>query len=436
MNPDPDYWPYDYSEQDWQACLRVLQNAARQPDAVPELQAFKTLISGIYKTARRQHRHERAEERLAHDQALLKATGKVRGSASQLAAGARLLKPVYCYSCKTAYTELDVYYHRLCPPCAEEHRARRGQLPNLCGRYALVTGGRIKIGHAAALRLLRCGAEVWVTSRFPALAAVEFGKAADYLDWRDRLHFLGLDLLDLGGLEVLIARLYDELPQLDILINNAALTLWQPPAAKRFLQTQEAELQGTGIPAAVDLNALLPVPLSGESPHSPQPALDGSHNSWLLELERVPAREMLEVTVINQVAPMMLCSQLKGLMLRSPHPLRWIVNVTAIEGQFSDSLKMTQHAHTNAAKAALNMITRTIAVAYAADGILVNAVDPGWVSVDQHAHKYDPHSPVPRQVPPLDGEDAAARILAPIHDAFAGQLHVGKLFKNYRICDW
>ncbi|MGV3523237.1 MAG: SDR family NAD(P)-dependent oxidoreductase [Candidatus Sericytochromatia bacterium] len=438
-------WPHPYSEQDWLGCLRVLEAASETPDQVPDLQRFKTLVSGIYKAARKQKRKDSETARTAHDEALLNATGRVQQQEPDTAhpqGDTQLLKSRFCYSCKALYQQLDSYYHRLCPDCAQLHRERRALNPDLSGRLALVTGGRIKIGHATALRLLRGGAQVYVTSRFPALATAQFAAAADYAAWRDRLQIVGLDLLHLGGLEALIAQLYDRLPHLDILINNAALTLWQAPPIYRALQQQESQARlelEPGLLAnagASKAEMALPALMLGTHAHSPQAAPDGSHNSWLLELDQVPAREMLEVMVINQVAPMMLCSQLKALMQRSPHPERWIVNVTAIEGQFSDPLKQSKHAHTNAAKAGLNMLTRTAASAYAEDGILMNAVDPGWVSVDQHALKYAQQEPRAQQIPPLHTDDAAARICAPIYDSLLGQPQWGKLFKNYEVCDW
>ncbi len=239
------------------------------------------------------------------------------------------------------------------------------------------------------------------------------------------------------------------------MINNAALTLWQPPAHYQALSDQDALLLGSVRPLGLLAEPQIPQvqqrpsglvqqdrfspPVTGVVWETFQPLpspVSAEHNSWLLELDQIPAREMLEVQVINQIAPMMLCSQLKGLMQRSPFEWRWIVNVTAIEGQFSDPLKQSKHVHTNAAKAALNMLTRTAASAYAQDKILMNAVDPGWVSSDQHAAKQAQTGKVPHKIPPLAMEDASARICAPILDCLSGQPIWGKLLKNYQVIDW
>ena len=76
----------------------------------------------------------------------------------------------------------------------------------------------------------------------------------------------------------------------------------------------------------------------------------------------------------------MLNARLKPLMLRTPERDKHIVNVSAVEGQFYRKFKTTRHPHTNMAKAALNMMTRTSATDYAADGIHMNSVDTGWVT--------------------------------------------------------
>jgi NAD(P)-dependent dehydrogenase (short-subunit alcohol dehydrogenase family) len=447
MNNPPQDWPYPFSEEDWQSCLNVLQHAALEPDQVPDLEAFKTLVTGIYKAARKHKRKAQLQARQEHDLQLLAATERVQAelpSSASAPAEAQLFQGKYCYSCKEKYHQVDSYYHRLCPDCADLNRQHRNHSLDLSGRIALVTGGRIKIGYATALRLLRSQAQVWVTTRFPAQAAQTFALEPDFDQWQSRLKIVGLDLLNLGDLESLIASLYQTLPHLDILINNAALTLWQPPAYYQALLATESHLQGEV--AALGLLANMPhhpallratdqVPNWTTLQTLPSP-VSADHNSWLLELDQIPAREMLEVQVINQIAPMMLCSQLKSLMLRSPFEWRWIVNVTAIEGQFSDPLKQSKHVHTNAAKAGLNMLTRTAASAYAQDKILMNAVDPGWVSSDQHAAKQAQTGKVPHKIPPLALEDASARICAPILDCLAGYPVWGKLLKNYQIIDW
>jgi NAD(P)-dependent dehydrogenase (short-subunit alcohol dehydrogenase family) len=103
-------------------------------------------------------------------------------------------------------------------------------------------------------------------------------------------------------------------------------------------------------------------------------------NSWRLRMHEVETPELLEVQLVNAIAPYILNARLKPLMLRTPGSHKHIVNVSAIEGQFYRATKTDKHAHTNMAKAALNMMTRTSAPDFVKDGIHMNAVDTGWIT--------------------------------------------------------
>ena len=156
-----------------------------------------------------------------------------------------------------------------------------------------------------------------------------------------------------------------------------------------------------------------------------------------MTLSQVPSPEMLEVQLVNAVAPFILCSKLKELMLRHPTNEKHIVNVSAMEGQFARRTKTDKHPHTNMAKAALNMMTLTSAPDYAASGIFMNAVDTGWVTDEdpillsnrkQEEHDFQP---------PLDIVDGAARICDPFFSGLITGKHVwGKFLKDYAVCEW
>ncbi len=396
-------------------------------------------------------------------------------------------KFIGCYICKEFFFRRHFFYHSHCPRCGDLSYRKRLQSADLSGMVALVTGGRVKIGYMTGLKLLRAGATVIVTTRFPHDAARRYAQEADFAKWSDRLRIYSLDLRHLPSIERFIQYLFATYPRLDILINNAAQTVRRPPAFYAHLLSFEAlphEELPNGMQAllitesattahAIAASAVLPaVPvLDGASEAlttsrpvetlplsvalSQVPVLPGdelhdatafppdrydrhgqqvdlrSHNSWVAKLEDIAVPELLEVQLINAIAPTILIGQLKPLMTRHRTRSGYIINVAAIEGRFA-STKLTYHPHTNMAKAALNMLTYSSAPDFARENIYMNSVDPGWVSLQNPANR-----PVPEAVVPLDEEDAAARICDPIFTGLAtGRNEYGKFFKDYAVTDW
>ena len=451
-----------------ETCLRVLQRISDSHGTIRRSDMFNGLISKIYREGKRYDLRTERNRQQSEDRAVQATTGMVQIQRDALSATAlppftpairTLNQPESCYICKLDYTEVHFFYHLLCPRCAEYNYRMRHLRADLSGRTALITGGRVKIGYQTVLRLLRDGAKVIVTTRFPHAAARRLYAEPDSADWAERLHLYGLDLRNIPAVESFAHHLQHTEPSLDIIIHNAAQTIRRPPGFYKELVAQEQNPQASlsaearrlviqGAPSTLaisDSSALLPGVLPSVTDVLPADRLEDNEeradsrnsNSWLLRLDEVSAPEMLEVQLVNSVAPFLLNSRLKSLMMRSSFGRRFIVNVSAMEGQFTRH-KTVFHPHTNMAKAALNMMTRTSGEDYARDGIYMNSVDTGWVTDENPTEKRSRVQDERGFFPPLDIIDGMARIYHPIAEGINEEKEplFGLFLKDYASCPW
>ena len=455
------------------------------PDFVTVRQATAKMFKAVKKVGRLQKRSLIAEA----DKAVVAATAtgapdriddETRGiplaTTTEAPIAGTLIKPRACYICKQQYTQVDAFYHQLCPDCAAKSHAKRDARTDLTGKRALLTGGRAKIGMYIALRLLRDGAHTTITTRFPRDAVRRFSSLPDSSKWLHRLTIVGIDLRDPAQV-IGLADAVAEAGPLDILINNAAQTVRRSPGAyKPLVDAELAPLPDGPLPELLTFghtNDAHPLALAQSVTSHPilataartadeltaeamaagssslarlaaGTAIDAGGlvpdedriNSWTQNVDQVEPLEMLEVQLANMTAPFLLVSKLRPSMAASDARRTYVVNVSAMEGVFGRGYKGPGHPHTNMAKAALNMLTRTSArEMFESDRILMTAVDTGWIT-DERPHFTKVRLAEEGFHAPLDLVDGAARVYDPIVRGEAGEDLFGVFLKDYEPGSW
>lgn len=454
----------EFSQQEWDKFYEMLQFLGKHPFDSPDNDRLKGLVTKIYKTAKKDIRQTAAAGRRAANISAIEQTAvfrQVRQSSVSQAPDNIISLPlqqdvpnaIICYACRNLFTTLHQHYHRLCPDCALVHQHKKSLRLNLRNRTAIVTGARMKIGYVTTLKLLRDGATVIATTRFAADALLNYSKEPDFDTWKHRLFIYSLDLISIPQVEMFLQYVQEHFSSLDIIINNAAQTISYPAAYYKPLIDKKLELYSIQQEDQLRMlvNPMVDAPLKLEtneqllSAHTFFPAhktdtfdqpLDlRPSNSWTMKLEEVDTAEVLSANLVNNIAPFMLNSRLKPLLMKSSFSDRYIINVSSSEGQFSYVGKTIYHPHTNMTKAALNMMTRTSGADYANDGIYMNSVDVGWVSTGNPVEKRT-RLEEKGIIPPLMLDDAAARIYDPIYRGMHGEQLAGKLFKDYKEVSW
>lgn len=469
--------------------LRVLEQMPSIDEGHPDFVRVRQATAKMFKAVKRAHRLEKRAVIAEADRRVIAATATgaadriddetrgvpIRSSTTAQTAGT-LLKSRPCYMCKQQYTAVDAFYHQLCPSCAAMSHAKRDARTDLTGKRALLTGGRAKIGMYIALRLLRDGAHTTITTRFPRDAVRRFTSLPDSAEWISRLKVVGIDLRDPAQ----VIGLADDVAAagpLDILINNATQTVrrstgaYQPlvdaelaplpdgplPELVTFGHTNDQHPQAlarsvsahpilaAAAARADELTELAMAPGSSSLERlATGTAIDAGGlvpdlhdvNSWTQHVDEVDPLEMLEVQLANTTAPFILISKLRPALAASPSDRTYVVNVSAMEGVFGRAYKGPGHPHTNMAKAAVNMLTRTSAQEmFETDRILMTSVDTGWIT-DERPHPTKVRLAEEGFHAPLDLVDGAARVYDPIVRGESGDDLFGVFLKDYRPSSW
>ena len=350
-----------------------------------------------------------------------------------------------CYQCKKYYnSQIHIEgYEFLCIQCADENYVNKNLKVNLLNQTYLITGGRVKLGYASALKLLRFGAKVIITTRYPNFAMSNYQEESDYHLWKDNLTIIECDFTKLKEIYAMLDLLQNY--SFNGIINNACQTIKASNSyyekvkeiesgLKNDIKSNNNSIMGTNLDIVLYQDTFN---ILNNTVYDKQIRIykekseisifkdvkDVQHdNSWDKKIDEITQEEIVECTLINQIVPTLIINKLKHRLTKP----KFIINVTSFEGSFNYN-KNDKHIHTNMCKTAMNMMIRTLHEDPDKD-LHVYAINPGFVSgICPQSDKY-----------PVGLEDGATRILYPIikyalNDPLDKSIMI---MQNYKKTDW
>lgn len=465
------------NDDDYSAALKVMQYIQMPPRGISDNATFQEIVGKIQSELALGEGVRKELGRATPIYHKPKAPNRIAGVASTPAKQhAWQSRPSTCYICHYILTSPHPMYPSLCNPCgsfnlAESALSMPGNL-NLRGKTALVTGGRVNLGFHTALRLLRCGAGVVVSSRYPLDAETRYLAEKDADEWKARLKVVGADFRTAADVFALIKAVRRCLKEwgnekLDILVNNAAQTLTDGLEQEKYhVQREDKLLDSSGGILLLDAGYVARVRgearglLAHNEAKKMLPAAGGSveeasgveengtlvtkvQSSWTQHIGEIPYEDVISAHSVNTFVPFILLRELLSIMgsqsgitntpRSSSNPAAYVINVSSREGLFeakpAHASKSGHHVHTNMSKAALNMLTETEAgEAWKDRRVAVNSVDPGYMSGDK---EWLVSLGRDGNTFPIGWEDGAGRVLWVVAKGESGEPIWGRFLKNF-----
>lgn len=344
-----------------------------------------------------------------------------------------------CYECKKYYDNTFCLsaYKAYCFDCGIKHYSNKIESVQLNGYTVFITGIRVKIGFATALRILRNGGKVIGTTRYPHFAISNYAKEPDYNMWKSNISIIKCDFLNIESVYKLLDIITSNNYQINAFINMAFRTVKTSTFYSEAVRSIETNLEKRFYLENEQLNNFTNV-VKYNGAQNKQILFDNDilskantnslvtyqmpvkinifkdvvdaklECSWDKTIDKIDPKEIVECMAINQLVPTLIINSLKSKLI---NPLKTIINICSFEGQFNYEKKTDKHIHTNMCKSALNMLIRSLCED-SDPTFRAFTIDPGYVS----GKKTNPEL----NELPVSMDDAAAKIMWPIFRHFKG----------------